>query len=89
MFAVNIGLLMFTSTLTGTTLSKEDFVPETSLCLFTPSSIHQPVFKRKTNAGFALLGVRRKMSSGKARKDVMMFWEVSKSLTAMKCMFAI
>lgn len=77
-FAVNIGFLMFTPTLIGTILSKEGFVPGTSLCVFTPSSIHLPVSKRKTNAGFALLGVRRKVSLGKAHKDVVMFWEASR-----------
>lgn len=56
MLAFDTGLLMlFKSILRGTILSKEDFVPETGLCLFTPSSVDSSVLKRKTNAGFALL----------------------------------
>lgn len=37
MFALDIELLkLFTPVLMGTVLSEEDFVLETSLCLFTP-----------------------------------------------------
>lgn len=56
MFVLNTGLLkLFTSVLTGTFLSKEDFAPETGPCLFIPSSVDQLAFRRKTNAGFVLL----------------------------------
>lgn len=43
---------------------------ETRFCLFSSSSIDTLVFKRKTNAGFVLLRVTRRMSLGKAVKDV-------------------
>lgn len=70
-FAVCVGLLMLLeSILTRTILSKDDFVPEISLCLFTPSSIELLVFKRKTNTGFALLQERKKMSLGKTGDNV-------------------
>lgn len=70
MFALDTELLMFTSILTGTILSKEDFVPEISLCLFTRCSKNLPVFNRKTNAGFTLLKVTRKMSLRKEGEDL-------------------
>lgn len=88
MFALDTGLLILFTILTGTILSKEDFVPETSLCLFMHSSKDLPVFKRKTNAGFTLLQVTRKMSLGKEGEDVMLRGG-SKPLTAVKCMFAV
>jgi len=79
--------MLLASTLTGTILSKEDFVLETSLCLFTSSSIDLPVLERKTNARFALLRVTKMMSLEKAGEGVML-WGVS-SLTAVKCMLAV